>query len=129
MVTGASTADLAVVLLDARKGASSSPAPRVHRALLGIPNVVVAVNKMDLVDYDQGRFEEIVAGVRAFIEKLDIKECIEIPIVGAARRQRRQPLAADAVVRRADPCSRTSSRSKSPTTIPTRSRRGSPCSG
>ena len=81
MVTGASTADLAIVLLDARKGALEQSKRHVFiSALLGIPHVVVAVNKMDLVGYDQGRFEEIVAEFAPFIEKLEIPNGIEIPI-------------------------------------------------
>ena len=57
MVTGASTADLALVLVDARKGVARAVAPpRLHRRrCCGIPHLVVAVNKMDLVDYDRGR--------------------------------------------------------------------------
>jgi bifunctional enzyme CysN/CysC len=81
MVTGASTADLAIVLLDARKGALEQSKRHVFiSALLGIPHVVVAVNKMDLVDYDQERFEEIIADFAPFIEKLAVREHVEIPI-------------------------------------------------
>jgi sulfate adenylyltransferase large subunit len=62
MVTGASTADLAVVLIDARRGVvEQSRRHAFISALLGIPHLVVAVNKMDLVDHAQERFEEIVA--------------------------------------------------------------------
>jgi len=81
MVTGASTADLAIVLLDARKGALEQSKRHVFiSALLGIPHVVVAVNKMDLVDYDQGYFERIVEDFAPFIEKLGVRDCVEIPI-------------------------------------------------
>jgi bifunctional enzyme CysN/CysC len=81
MVTGASTADLAVVLLDARKGALEQSKRHVFiSALLGIPHVVVAVNKMDLVDYDEERFTEIVAEFTPFMEKLNISDWIDIPI-------------------------------------------------
>ena len=65
MVTGASTADLALLLVDARAGLTEQS--RRHAtiaALLRIRHVIVAVNKMDLVDYDQGVFDEIVAGYR-----------------------------------------------------------------
>jgi sulfate adenylyltransferase large subunit len=72
MVTGASTADLSVILLDARKGVlEQSKRHAFISALLGIPHLVVAVNKMDLVDYSQERFEELVAEFRGFAEKLN----------------------------------------------------------
>jgi bifunctional enzyme CysN/CysC len=81
MVTGASTADLAIVLLDARKGAiEQSKRHAFISALLRIPHIVVAVNKMDLVDYDQERFEEIVKDFAPFLEKLGIHDCLNIPI-------------------------------------------------
>jgi sulfate adenylyltransferase large subunit len=67
MVTGASTADLAVVLIDARHGVlEQSKRHAFISALLGIPKLVVAVNKMDLVDYSQARFEEVVAEFEGF---------------------------------------------------------------
>jgi sulfate adenylyltransferase large subunit len=72
MVTGASTADLSVILLDARKGVlEQSKRHAFISALLGIPHLVVAVNKMDLVDYSQERFEELVAEFAGFAEKLN----------------------------------------------------------
>ena len=83
MVTGASSADLAVILVDARKGVLTQT--RRHSAivhLLGIRHVVLAVNKMDLVDYGQGRFDEIVANYRAFADTLGIGEVVAIPISG-----------------------------------------------
>jgi sulfate adenylyltransferase large subunit len=81
MVTGASTADLAVILLDARKGVlEQSKRHAFISALLGIPHMVVAVNKMDLVDYDEARFQEIVAGFAPFLEKLGVADCLHIPI-------------------------------------------------
>jgi sulfate adenylyltransferase large subunit len=71
MVTGASTADLSVILLDARKGVlEQSKRHAFISALLGIPHLVVAVNKMDLVDHSQERFEELVAEFGGFAEKL-----------------------------------------------------------
>ncbi len=71
MVTGASTADLAVILIDARKGVLTQT--RRHSflvSLLGIRNIVVAVNKMDLVDYSEERFNEIVADYEQMYEQL-----------------------------------------------------------
>jgi sulfate adenylyltransferase large subunit len=67
MVTGASTADLAVVLIDARHGVlEQSKRHAFISALLGIPKLVVAINKMDLVEHSQARFEEVVAEFEAF---------------------------------------------------------------
>jgi sulfate adenylyltransferase subunit 1 (EFTu-like GTPase family) len=67
MVTGASTADVAIVLLDARKGVlEQSKRHAFISALLGIPKLVVAVNKMDLVEHSQARFEEVVAEFEGF---------------------------------------------------------------
>jgi bifunctional enzyme CysN/CysC len=81
MVTGASTADLAVILLDARRGVlEQSKRHAFISALLGIPHLVVAVNKMDLVDYAQERFSEIVAEFAPFLEKLGVADCLHIPI-------------------------------------------------
>jgi sulfate adenylyltransferase large subunit len=71
MVTGASTADLSVILLDARKGVlEQSKRHAFISALLGIPHLVVAVNKMDLVEHSQARFEELVAEFGGFAQKL-----------------------------------------------------------
>jgi sulfate adenylyltransferase large subunit len=81
MVTGASTADLAVILLDARKGVlEQSKRHAFISALLGIPHIVVAVNKMDLVEYSQERFAEIVGDFAPFLEKLGVTDWLEIPI-------------------------------------------------
>jgi bifunctional enzyme CysN/CysC len=67
MVTGASTADLAVILIDARYGVvEQSKRHAFISALLGIPKLVVAVNKMDLVDHSQARFEEVAAQFESF---------------------------------------------------------------
>ncbi|MGA9875297.1 MAG: GTP-binding protein [Solirubrobacteraceae bacterium] len=72
MVTGASTADLSVILLDARKGVlEQSKRHAFISALLGIPHLVVAVNKMDLVEYSRERFEELVAEFEGFAQKLN----------------------------------------------------------
>ncbi len=71
MVTGASSADVAVILLDARKGVlEQSKRHAFISALLGIPKLVVAVNKMDLVEYSQERFEEVVAEFEGFAPNL-----------------------------------------------------------
>ncbi len=81
MATGASTADLAIVLVDARKGLLTQT--RRHSyivSLLGIRHVVLAVNKMDLVDYSQERFDEIVAGYRELAASLGIEHVAAIPL-------------------------------------------------
>ena len=81
MVTGASTADVAVVLLDAREGPTEQS--RRHTfltSLLGIPHLVFAVNKMDLVDWDESRYESIVAEMTDFAARLDIPDATFIPI-------------------------------------------------
>ena len=71
MVTGASTADLSVILLDARKGVlEQSKRHAFISALLGIPHLVVAVNKMDLADHSRERFEELVGEFEVFARKL-----------------------------------------------------------
>ena len=81
MVTGASTADLAVVLIDARKGLLEQSRRHAFIAsLLRIPHLVVAVNKMDLVDHSEERFNEIVEEFRQFAMKLDIGDLTFIPI-------------------------------------------------
>ncbi len=83
MVTGASTADLAVILIDARKGVLTQTRRHSYLAhLIGIRNIVLAVNKMDLIDYDQARFEAIVADYRAFADSIGIKHFVPMPISG-----------------------------------------------
>jgi len=83
MVTGASTADLAVILIDARKGVLTQTRRHSYLAhLIGIRHIVLAVNKMDLVGYDQARFDEIVADYRAFAESIGIKAFVAMPISG-----------------------------------------------
>ena len=83
MVTGASTADLAVILVDARKGILTQTRRHSYLAhLLGIRRLVLAVNKMDLVDYDQSVFEAIVADYRAFAEAIGVTAFTAIPISG-----------------------------------------------
>jgi bifunctional enzyme CysN/CysC len=81
MVTGASTADLAIVLVDARKGViSQSKRHAFISSMLGIPHVVVCVNKMDLVDYDQEVFEGIEAEFNSFAARLEMPDLTYIPI-------------------------------------------------
>jgi bifunctional enzyme CysN/CysC len=83
MVTGASTADLAVILIDARKGVLTQT--RRHSflvSLIGIRHIVLAVNKMDLVGYDESVFDRIVADYRAFAAEIGLTEILAIPISG-----------------------------------------------
>ena len=81
MVTGASTAELAVELVDARHGVLQQTKRHGFIAsLLQIPHMIVAVNKMDLVDYREERFREIVAEFEAFAEELDVQDITFIPI-------------------------------------------------
>ncbi|MGN6058349.1 MAG: sulfate adenylyltransferase subunit CysN [Sphingomicrobium sp.] len=83
MVTGASTADLAVLLVDARKGVLTQTRRHSYLAkLVGIRRFVLAVNKMDLVDYDSQAFEAISADYRDFAAKIGIDEWIAIPVSG-----------------------------------------------
>ena len=83
MVTGASTADLAVILIDARKGVLTQTKRHSYLAhLLGIRHLVLAVNKMDLVDYDQAVFDRIVADYAAFARSIGIQDFTPIPISG-----------------------------------------------
>ena len=94
MVTGASTADLSIVLIDARNGVSEQT--RRHAfisSLLRIPHLVVAVNKMDLVDYSERVFDEIVADFTDWATRLQLSDVIFIPI---------SALKGDNVVERAD---------------------------
>ena len=81
MVTGASTADLAIILIDARHGMME----QTHRhsfiaSLLGIKHLVVCVNKMDLIDFDEQRYREITAAFRNFSSRLDIPDIKFLPI-------------------------------------------------
>ena len=83
MVTGASTAELAVILVDARKGVLTQTRRHSFLAkLLGIRHYVLAVNKMDLIDFDQTAFDAIVADYRAFASSIGIGEVFAIPISG-----------------------------------------------
>jgi bifunctional enzyme CysN/CysC len=81
MVTGASTADLAIILVDARKGIlEQSRRHAFLTTLLQVPHLVVAVNKMDLVDYDQAVFDRIQDEFTSFASKLSISDLTFIPI-------------------------------------------------
>ena len=83
MVTGASTADLAIILIDARKGVLVQTRRHSYLAkLIGIKNIVLAVNKMDLIDYDQGAYEAIVADYMYFAASIGIDHFTAIPISG-----------------------------------------------
>ncbi len=81
MVTGASTADLAIVLLDARKGViAQSKRHAFISSLLAIPHLVVCVNKMDLVGYDESVFDSIVQEFELFAARLEVPDVTFIPI-------------------------------------------------
>ena len=94
MVTGASTADLAIILLDARKGVVEQTRRHAYiAAILAIPHVVVAVNKMDLVDFSEERFREIEAELAETGERLGLRDVQVIPM---------SALRGDGVVERGD---------------------------
>lgn len=81
MVTGASTANLAIILIDARKGVLTQSRRHAYLAsLVGIPHLVVAVNKMDLVDYSQSVFDAICKDFSAFAERLNVHHIDFIPM-------------------------------------------------
>jgi bifunctional enzyme CysN/CysC len=85
MITGASTADLAVILVDARKGVLTQTRRHSHLAhLIGIERMVLAVNKMDLVGFDRSRFESIVADYRTFADSIGIGVFQAIPMSALA---------------------------------------------
>src|SRR5207248_6232911 len=86
MVTGASTADLAIILVDARSGAlAQSHRHACIASLVGIPHFVIAVNKMDLVGYDQEVFEGIRSEFGQFLAKLEAPHVSFIPISALKR--------------------------------------------
>ncbi len=81
MVTGASTANLALILVDARKGiVEQTRRHSIIASLLQIPHVIVCVNKMDLVDYDKDQYDKIVKEYKEFASKLEVKDVRFIPI-------------------------------------------------
>lgn len=94
MVTGASTANAAIILIDARKGVLQQTRRHTHIiSLLGLPHLVVAINKMDLVDYDEATFTRIKAALTEFCARQQIHDLICIPV---------SALAGDMVVERGD---------------------------
>jgi bifunctional enzyme CysN/CysC len=83
MITGASTADLAVVLIDARKGVLTQTRRHTYLAkLIEVPNFVLAVTKMDLIGFDAKRFADIVEDYRQFAASIGIEEFAAVPICG-----------------------------------------------
>ena len=81
MVTGASTADVALILVDARNGIVEQSRRHAFLAsLLGVPHLVLCVNKMDLVDYEQAVFERIKDEFRDFAAKLDVHDLAFVPV-------------------------------------------------
>ena len=81
MITGGSTANLAIILVDARTGVITQTCRHTYLvSLLGIKHVVLAVNKMDLVDFDKDTFDRIVADYKRFVEPLDIPDITYIPL-------------------------------------------------
>jgi bifunctional enzyme CysN/CysC len=85
MVTGASTAELALLLVDARKGVLAQTRRHSYLAhLLGIRRFVLAVNKMDLVDFDRQAFDAIAARYRAFADRIGITEWVAVPVSATA---------------------------------------------
>ncbi|MDQ6978226.1 MAG: GTP-binding protein, partial [Ghiorsea sp.] len=85
MVTGSSTANAAIILIDARQGVLAQTKRHTHiLGLLGIPHLIVAVNKMDLVDYDQAIFEKIRQEMDEYCAKQGIKDLICTPMSALA---------------------------------------------
>jgi bifunctional enzyme CysN/CysC len=83
MVTGASTADLAIILIDARKGVLTQTRRHSYLvSLLGIRRIVLAINKMDLVDYSRETFEKIVDDYAEFAKQIGLEEFVAIPVSG-----------------------------------------------
>ncbi len=81
MVTGASTANVALILIDARNGViEQTRRHAIIASLLQIPHVLICVNKMDLVDYDQARFNEIKEDFESFASKLNVQDVSYVPI-------------------------------------------------
>jgi bifunctional enzyme CysN/CysC len=85
MITGASTADLAVILIDARRGVLTQTKRHSYLvSLIGIKNVVLAINKMDLVNYNKDVFDRILGDYTAFASQLAIERVVPIPISALA---------------------------------------------
>jgi len=107
MVTGASTADLAVVLVDARNGLTEQS--RRHAfltTLLRVPHMVLAVNKMDLVDYSAEVFERICEEFSAFAARLDIGDVVVPRIIGRRGAVERGVVVVQQHLRACDHCAR-----------------------
>ena len=86
MVTGASTANLSIVLVDARQGVIEQTRRHIYiGALLGIPHLVIAINKMDLVNWDQERFLEIRDQIESFLPRLDVFRDVKFIPISALR--------------------------------------------
>ncbi|HTV43042.1 MAG TPA: GTP-binding protein [Candidatus Sulfotelmatobacter sp.] len=86
MVTGASTANLSIVLVDARQGVIEQTRRHIYiGALLGIPHLVIAINKMDLVNWDQERFLEIRDEIESFLPRLDVFRDVKFIPISALR--------------------------------------------
>ena len=99
MATGASTADLAIVLVDARQGVlAQTRRHSIIASLLGIRHVIVAVNKIDLVDFDQEVFERIASGLFGVRQEPELQVDRADPYLGALWRQRHRPLRANRLV-------------------------------
>ena len=89
MATGASTADAAVVLVDAEKGVRVQTRRHTHIvSLLGVQNVILAVNKMDRIDFDKATFEAIAGEFVAYARKLGVQNVEVIPVAALRRRER-----------------------------------------
>ena len=132
MVTGASTADVAIILVDARKGVIEQTRRHSYlAAILGIPHVVVAVNKMDLAGFSEARFREIEQELRETSERLELRDVRVIPMSAlrgdnvVERGPRARQRCPGTTGRR---CSSTSRRSRSPATA-TSTTAASPSSG
>lgn len=81
MITGGSTANLAIILVDARTGVITQTRRHTYLvSLLGIKHVILAVNKMDLVDFDKATFDKIVSDYKQFVEPLNIPDVVCIPL-------------------------------------------------
>ena len=103
MVTGASTADLAVILVDARKGVVEQTRRHAYvLSMLELPHVVFAVNKMDLVEFSEERFDDIARDLAELAARLGMHDVARDPDLGAQGRQRRRPVGRARLVRGAD---------------------------
>ncbi len=103
MVTGASTAELAVILIDARKGVLTQTRRHSYLvSLLGIRRIVLAINKMDLVDYAEPVFRRIEREYRDFAARIGLTDITAIPVSALRRRQRHRARQPHALVSRTD---------------------------